>query len=592
MALTKVHSRMIDQAVVNVVDLGADSTGVTDSAAIIQSAVDSSNLVYIPEGTYLVTESIILKDNTHIYGDGIDATIIQEGGSAADFTTAIFINENNNSTTGNDNIWVEGISFYGKNSTPIADGSVTGTNKGIGGVYLGYCINSKITDCFFKDGWSGFVVSGDQTGYSIQTNNKIENCVVNNSRSWSANGNTGVPRGIFCSTTATKITQCTANNCATGFYLTSEHGIFEGLISKYWSYDNGYYILGRFQKFSDCLADGNNFGIGFGIAYNYGSEYNNCIARGCANMGFRLHAPQSDTRFSNISSYDCGYCIRTENTITFTPSSVTASAGVVTVDLGTDVAANTLFRVNDGVHLSGINEAGYNGVWKIESISGNTLTFKSTAAVTSPATGTIVVKYAVSNLQFDNVLVDNPNIDSFEISIADNVQINNLTVKSSPNGFGVDIRDSKNVTVNNSMFYDTNKQAVYAADSENITIDNINVFNCKTEADTVSSRGAIMFFQVNGISVTNVQGTSPSTWFIAQSSTETTASRGYVKNNIRTDANNVDQTFDGVHYEHAEAGAPSIVAGRGAIYYRTDGGTGTTLYIKEGSHFVTGWVAK
>lgn len=101
-----------------------------------------------------------------------------------------------------------------------------------------------------------------------------------------------------------------------------------------------------------------------------------------------------------------------------------------------------------------------------------------------------------------------------------------------------------------------------------------------------------MFFQVNGISVTNVQGTSPSTWFIAQSSTETTASRGYVKNNIRTDANNVDQTFDGVHYEHAEAGAPSIVAGRGAIYYRTDGGTGTTLYIKEGSHFVTGWVAK
>jgi len=592
MALTKAHNRMIDGAEVNVQDFGADPTGASDSAAAIQAAIDAGNRIYLPAGTYLITESIILRDNTHIYGDGIDATIIQEGGSAADFTNTLFINENWNSATGNENIWVEAISFYGKNATPIADGSVTATNKGIGGVYLGYCINSKITDCFFKDGWSGFVMDGNKSGYSTTINNKIENCVVNNAQSWAANGNSGVPRGILSSTTAVKVTQCAAISCATSFYFSSEHGIFEGLIARNWTYDNGYYIVGRFQKFSDCLADGNNLGNGFAIAYNYGSEYNNCIARGCANMAFRLHAPQSDTRFTNISAYNSGYCIRAENTITFTPTSVTASAGVVTVDLGTDVAANTLFRVNDAVFLEGVNEAGYNGAWKIESISGNTLTFKSSAAVTSPATGTIVVRYALSNLQFDNVLVDDPDIDSIEITRADNIQFNNVTVKSSTAGFGMDIQNAKNVSVNNSMFYDTQKQAIFVSDCENITIDNVNLFNCKYSTDVASDRGAILFYQVNGILITNVQGTSPSGWFIAQSSSETTPSKGYVKNNRRTDGVNNDQTYVGVQYEHSDTGAPNMVAGVGAIYYRQDGGAGTTLYIKESGTGSSGWVGK
>jgi polygalacturonase len=596
MAITKTNNRMIDGSVVNVLDYGADNTGAVDAKTAIQSAIDAGNKIYMPAGTYRIDSSVLLKDNTHIFGDGIDATIVQEAGNSDDFTTSLFINENYNNTTGNDNIIVSDISFKGKNNTPITDGTVASNNKGIGGVYLGYCINSAITNCVFRDGWSGFVITETQTGFTGATNIRIENCVVFNSTSWSQNGEVGKPRGFNLGTKAVKATNCACYGSATGFYINADLGVFNGLYSIDWNADNGFYIIGDFQKFSNCVADGNNFGSGFAISYSYGSEYNNCIAQNCGNMGFRLHAPQSDTRFANISSYDSGYCIRTENTTTYTPTSVTSSAGVVTVTLAVDAADNR-FRANDAVYIEGVNEAGYNGVWKIESVSGNTLTYKSADAVTSPATGTIVVRHAVSNLQFDNVLVDNPTIDTIEISKADNIQFNNVTVKSNSNGYGMDIEDCKNLTVNNSTFYDTKDQAIDVFRSENVTIDNINVHNCNTDAGTgATERGAIRIKSVVGVSITNVKGTSPSAYFIYQDGLNegSSPSSGYIKNNKRTDDVNNDWSYAGVHYEHVGTGTPegNVVSGIGAIYYRQDGGAGTTLYIKESGTGNTGWVAK
>lgn len=582
---------MIDLGEVNVKDFGADPTGVSDSAAAIQAAVNASNRVYIPTGTYLITESIILNSNTHIYGDGIEASIIKEGGNSDDFTVSLFINTNWNSSTGNENINIHDLSFHGKNSTPIADGSVASNNKGIGGVYLGYCVYSSIRDCYFKDGWTGFNIFGEKSGFSDTIRNRVENCVAFNAASWSENGNAGAPRGFLSSTQGTQLVGCIAKSCATGFYIAAFDGLVTDCSAFDWTYDNGYYIVGDYHKFSNCLADGNSFGNGFAIAYNNNSEYSNCIAKSCANQGFRIHAPQSATKFTNISAYDCGYGMRFENNITFTPSAVTSSAGVVTVDMGSDIATNFLFRVGDGVHISGVNESYYNGVWQIESISGNTLTFKSPNVSVSPATGTIVVRYANTDISVTNALLQNNANDAIEMTKGINVNLTNITVKEAA-GLGLELEEVKNVAVTNSTFNDTVEKAVYVSQSENVTIDGISVFNCKTSADTLTNRGVVSFFEVQGISVTNVKGTSGSAWFIAQLSTETTPSVGYVKNNTRIDADNVDQTFVGVHYEHAESGAPSITAGVGAIYYRTDGGAGTTLYIKESGTGTTGWVAK
>lgn len=58
MSLTKATYSMISGAPLNILDFGADPTGVTDSAAAIQSAIDaastSSKSVYIPDGTFLL----------------------------------------------------------------------------------------------------------------------------------------------------------------------------------------------------------------------------------------------------------------------------------------------------------------------------------------------------------------------------------------------------------------------------------------------------------------------------------------------------------------------------------------------------------
>lgn len=97
MSLTKVSYSMITGAVVNVLDFGADSTGVADSAAAIQAAIDSlpastasgdpasyktgGGTVYLPKGTYLISAPIELTHNISLVGDGSDSTIIKTSGN-------------------------------------------------------------------------------------------------------------------------------------------------------------------------------------------------------------------------------------------------------------------------------------------------------------------------------------------------------------------------------------------------------------------------------------------------------------------------------------------------------------------------------
>lgn len=75
MALTKVHNRMVAGAVNNVLDYGADPTGVADSTSAIQAALNAG-VTYIPTGTYRVTSSLLLPSATKVYGDGRRDTVI------------------------------------------------------------------------------------------------------------------------------------------------------------------------------------------------------------------------------------------------------------------------------------------------------------------------------------------------------------------------------------------------------------------------------------------------------------------------------------------------------------------------------------
>lgn len=81
MSLTKVTYAMINAAPANVLDYGADSSGVADSTAAFDLAIATGKRVYVPTGTYLINATINTK--TVIYGDGSTRSILKP------FNTAI-----------------------------------------------------------------------------------------------------------------------------------------------------------------------------------------------------------------------------------------------------------------------------------------------------------------------------------------------------------------------------------------------------------------------------------------------------------------------------------------------------------------------
>ena len=67
MSLTKVHSRMIDGSPTSVRDFGAVGDGVADDTTAIQNAINASDAVFLPEGTYKVTGTLT-SSSSNIYG--------------------------------------------------------------------------------------------------------------------------------------------------------------------------------------------------------------------------------------------------------------------------------------------------------------------------------------------------------------------------------------------------------------------------------------------------------------------------------------------------------------------------------------------
>ena len=154
MALTKVTFSMIDGAVVNALDYGADPTGTNDSTAAFQAAAVAANngivngagpggTVYVPKGTYLVSR-VGLRD-TILVGENRDSTIIKCNANAVsaiyfldaatdrDGTTANTAGGGgfqNLTVDGNGKTNVSGVRTYGGGAV-IADMKVTGCQTGV-----------------------------------------------------------------------------------------------------------------------------------------------------------------------------------------------------------------------------------------------------------------------------------------------------------------------------------------------------------------------------------------------------------------------------------------------------------------------------
>lgn len=92
MSLTKVSYSMINGAQFNVLDYGADLTGVADSAAAIQAAITAAStsvagstgaVVYFPTGTYLIGTTITLPNRVGLQGANGRGTTIKPHSSFA-----------------------------------------------------------------------------------------------------------------------------------------------------------------------------------------------------------------------------------------------------------------------------------------------------------------------------------------------------------------------------------------------------------------------------------------------------------------------------------------------------------------------------
>ena len=75
MALTKVSYSLITNAPVNVVDKGADPTGVADSTQAIKDALAQSSSIWFPAGTYLVSSTI--RSEVAVFINGEENVIIK-----------------------------------------------------------------------------------------------------------------------------------------------------------------------------------------------------------------------------------------------------------------------------------------------------------------------------------------------------------------------------------------------------------------------------------------------------------------------------------------------------------------------------------
>lgn len=74
MSLTKATYSMIEGAAANILDFGADPTGVADSTAAIQAAQQASKYVYCPPGQYSVV-GLRIYDQVNLFGAGYENTL-------------------------------------------------------------------------------------------------------------------------------------------------------------------------------------------------------------------------------------------------------------------------------------------------------------------------------------------------------------------------------------------------------------------------------------------------------------------------------------------------------------------------------------
>lgn len=120
MSLTKASFSMVTGSPFNVLDYGADFTGVTDSTVAIQAAITAASAagggcVYFPSGLYLAgtTSNITMQSNVSLVGDGPSSKIKLAASSTIAASTSLF------AASSETNILIENLYFDGNRANQV-----------------------------------------------------------------------------------------------------------------------------------------------------------------------------------------------------------------------------------------------------------------------------------------------------------------------------------------------------------------------------------------------------------------------------------------------------------------------------------------
>jgi hypothetical protein len=186
MSLTKATYSMIDGAPINVLDFGADPTGVSDSTTAIQNAIDAAQTlvkdlgeivvftasVYFPSGQYTVNGNVTMRRGVHLIGASKSSVLIRHTGSGQIFATA--------STGQNQFIWVKELTVEGAGkSTTTAAFNFFGSyfDSGLENVSVTLCGKGAILeDCWtFQINGCHFFNNTDGLEWENATGGQIRN---------------------------------------------------------------------------------------------------------------------------------------------------------------------------------------------------------------------------------------------------------------------------------------------------------------------------------------------------------------------------------------------------------------------------------
>lgn len=282
MSLTKVSYSMIAGSSTNVQDFGAIGDGVNDDTAAIQAAITaSSGSVYIPAGTYKVSDTINISSNTCVFGAGVGVTILSATNA---FTHLVPMFKADVA----DFVTIEGISFLGNTDDILGAGTAIHLKEGsrncIRSVYIentteagirleeqSYC---SVLDVEMQSPGRMSPVPGvtyfDNHGLVIYTDGTLiapYDISIQNVRIYNA-----ARKGFATASQTTglyrlRFDNCYAEGCGTGGYFLanySNNDIVDMTVTNCIAYDcdlNFYFQYVDGLSVSGCVADTGEYGL-------------------------------------------------------------------------------------------------------------------------------------------------------------------------------------------------------------------------------------------------------------------------------------------------------------------------------------------